>query len=131
SHRKRAEHWLRESEVRFRALADSAPVMIRRSDPGGKRNCVNKSWRDFTGRALHDELGDGWMKGGHADDRERCRAIFAEAARARQPFVIDYRLRNAAGDYRWVVDRGAPRFLATGDFAGNIGCAVDITERTG
>jgi PAS domain S-box-containing protein len=119
---------LRESEARFRLLADSAPVMIWMSGPDKGCNYFNKPWLDFTGRPLEREMGNGWSEGVHADDLKRCFDIYTRAFESRQPFRMEYRLRRFDGQYRWVLDTGAPRISADGTFEGYIGSALDITD---
>jgi len=123
------EQYLRESEQRFRSMADSAPVMIWMTGPDKLCEFVNRSWTDFTGRSQQQERGTGWVEGLHADDAADSYGTYSAAFDARQPFEIDYRLRRHDGEYRWVVDRGSPRYAANGDFLGYVGSAMDITER--
>lgn len=125
---KRAEQALLESEGRFRLMADSAPVLMWLSGPDKLCTDFNQGWLTFTGRTLEQELGTGWTHGVHPDDLEDCLESFGHAFDRRQSFAIEYRLRCHDGQYRWVLDRGVPRFLENGDFAGYIGCCIDITE---
>ncbi len=120
---------LRESEERFRIMADSAPVLIWIDDP--EQRCVfhNKTWLDFTGRSFAEEDGDGWLESVHPDDRPHWSRQYALAFEAREPFTIDYRLRRADGEYRWMLETGVPRWLPNGTFAGFVGSCVDITDR--
>jgi PAS domain S-box-containing protein len=127
--RRQAEHSLRESEARFRSMADSAPVFIWMSGPDKLCTFFNRSWLAFTGRPMEQELGDGWTKGVHADDVERCVATYVKAFDARHPFQMDYRLRRHDGEYRWVFDKGVPRHGPDGTFLGYIGSAEDISDR--
>ena len=120
---------LRESEMRFRTLADSAPVLMWMTDTQKLCSFFNKSWLDFTGRSMDQELGNGWVEGVHPDDRERCFEIYADAFDARREFTMEYRLRRHDGEYRWVTDKGVPRRTVDGTFLGYIGCADDITPR--
>ena len=126
---RRARAALEESEARFRVMADQTPVPLWMSDPDRRYVYVNRAWLAFTGRALDDELGDGWTAGIHPEDFGPRQAAFAEAFDARQSFTLEYRLRRHDGAYRWVLDHGAPRFDGDGTFAGYIGACLDITER--
>lgn len=127
--RRETEAALRESEVRFRNLADSAPVLIWMS--GTDRGCVyfNKSWLDFTGRTLQQELGNGWAKGVHPADLDRCLDHYVTSFDAHAPFSMEYRLRHVSGAYRWILDSGIPRIAEDGAFLGYIGACIDITEQ--
>jgi PAS domain S-box-containing protein len=127
--RKRAEESLRESEARFRTMADTAPVMIWMSGTDMLCAFFNKGWLDFTGRRLDQELGNGWAEGVHREDFDRCLEIYTNAFNARQEFTMEYRLRRFDGEYCWVLDHGVPRTDAGSEFLGYIGCAIDITER--
>ena len=118
-----------ESEERFRITANSAPVMIWMAGTDNLCDWLNQSWLAFTGRALEQEIGDGWMEGIHPDDRERCIEIYASSFDARQPFSTEYRLRRHDGEYRWLLDHGVPRYAPDGEFAGFIGTCIDIHDR--
>jgi len=129
SERKRANQNLRESEERFRLVANSAPVLIWMDDADKLCTFVNKSWLDFTGRTLEQELGEGWTKGVHPADLERCLSIYSGAFNARVDFEMEYRLRRHDRKYRWIVVYGVPRIESDGTFCGYIGSCVDITDR--
>ncbi|HSD45982.1 MAG TPA: sigma 54-interacting transcriptional regulator [Pyrinomonadaceae bacterium] len=120
---------LRESEERFRDIADIAPVMIWIVDSEGRCTYLNKRWLDFTGRTVEEESGDGWMEGIHPADHESCRKSYVNSFAKREPVELEYRVRRFDGDFRWVYDTGVPRYSADGIFLGYIGCAIDITER--
>jgi two-component system, LuxR family, sensor kinase FixL len=126
---KLAQEALRESEARFRGMANTAPVMIWMSGTDKLCTFFNKGWLDFTGRSLEQELGNGWAEGVHREDFDRCFEVYVKAFDARQPFTMEYRLRRTDGQYRWVLDNGAPRIASDGTFLGYIGSCVDITER--
>jgi PAS domain S-box-containing protein len=127
--RKRAEATLRESEERFRLVANAAPVMIWMS--GVEKLCTyfNHGWVEFTGRSPSEELGNGWAEGVHPEDLALCLATYELAFDRCETFQMQYRLRRHDGEYRWVFDQGVPRFNADGSFAGYIGSCIDITER--
>jgi len=126
--RKLGEEALLESEARFRTMADAAPVLIWMSGMDKLCTFFNKPWLAFTGRSLNQEMGNGWAEGVHPDDLQKCLKIYTEAFDARQPFVMQYRLRRHDGEYRWLSDQGVPRFSAQGNFSGYIGSCVDVTE---
>jgi PAS domain S-box-containing protein len=89
----------------------------------------NKPWLEFTGRRIEQELGDGWAAGVHEADRDRCLEIYNSGFDARQPFVMEYRLRRRDGEYRWMLDSAVPRWSGNGKFLGFIGSCIDIHER--
>jgi len=127
--RKIAEEELRESEERFRTVANAAPVLIWMSGPDKLCTFFNKGWLDFTGRTLEQELGNGWAEGVHREDIDRCLDVYQNSFNARESFTMEYRLRRSDGEYRWVLDIGTPRFASDGAFLGYIGSCIDITER--
>ncbi|HWG96553.1 MAG TPA: PAS domain S-box protein [Nitrospira sp.] len=127
--RRQVEEALRESEERFRVLADTAPVLIWMSGRDNRISYFNTRWLEYTGRTMEQELGDGWVEGVHSDDVDRCWNIYSEAFDRREPFDLEYRLRKADGQYGWLHESGAPRFLPGGTFAGYHGACIDITAR--
>lgn len=120
---------LRESEARFRNMADHAPVMMWVTDAAGHCTYLNRGWYEFTGQRQEQALGFGWLDATHPDDRAEAERVFLEANAARLPFRIEYRLRRADGAYRWAIDAAAPRFTQQGEYLGYVGSVIDITER--
>jgi PAS domain S-box-containing protein len=120
---------LSESEARFRALADTAPVLIWMSGADKLYNFFNKSWLDFTGRRPEQELGYGWTDGLHREDFDRYLETYLHSFDARQEFTAEFRLRRHDGKYGWLLAKGVPRFGGDGALLGYIGSAIDITER--
>lgn len=113
----------------FRVMADSAPVLMWLAGTDAKCSFFNRGWLDFTGRSHDQELGDGWREGLHPRDVDRCLTRYLRAFERREPFEMDYRLRRAGGDYRWVLHRGAPVYDTGGTFSGYVGACIDVTER--
>jgi PAS domain S-box-containing protein len=126
--RKNAEARRRESEDRFRLVANTAPVLIWMSGTDKLCTYFNQRWLDFTGRSLEDELGNGWAEGVHCEDLQRSLQIYSDAFDRRHRFTMEYRIRRHDGEYRWILDIGVPRFNADGTFSGYIGSAIDITD---
>jgi PAS domain S-box-containing protein len=127
--RRLAEEAIRESEQRFRLVANTAPVMIWMSGPDKLCNYFNKPWLEFSGRPLEAELGDGWAEGVHPEDLRACLDTYVQAFDRRESFSMQYRLRRYDGEYRWLLDIGVPRSNPDGSFEGYIGSCIDITDR--
>lgn len=126
---KQAEQAIRESEARFRNLADNAPVMVWVTEPDGSCTYLSRSWYEFTAQTPETGLGHGWLDAVHPDDRAWSEEIFMRANAKREAFQLEYRLRRADGAYRWNIDAAAPRFSEDGVFLGYVGSVIDITER--
>ncbi len=126
---KRTRSALEESERRFRMMADSAPVFIWLSDESGECTYFNKTWLDFTGKSLEEEIESGWAENVHPDDIAQCLRTYEDAVNKRETFTMEYRLRRKDGPYRWVLDRGVPRYRPDESFAGYIGSAIEINEQ--
>jgi len=105
------------------------PVMVWTAKPDGGFDYVNQRWLRFTGRSLEEELGWGWADRVHPDDRGAALAEYQTAFEQRRPLDLQYRLRRADGEYRWVADTAVPRFGTGGAFLGHIGCCTDVTDR--
>ncbi len=125
---RKTERSLRESEARFRNMADTAPVMIWISGSDKRAAFFNRGWLEFTGRTLEQEQGFGWLAGVDPEYRESCLAGYSSAFENRQPWLAECQLRGADGQFRWVLCRGAARFSDVGSFDGYIVSASDITD---
>jgi PAS domain S-box-containing protein len=119
----------RESEIRFRHVANTAPVMIWMSRTDKLCDYFNEPWLRFTGRPLASELGNGWADGVHPEDMPQCLRTYTDSFDRREPFRMQYRLRRYDGEYRWVLDTGVPRFTQERQFTGYIGSCIDVTDR--
>ncbi len=126
--REEAESALRESETRFKTMADSAPVLVFTSTASGERDYFNRQWQHFTGQLIHPGGVNDWQSLFHPDDLAPYLALREEATRQQQPFNLNYRLMSATGDYHWFLDSSAPRFGADHGFMGFISSCIDISD---
>ena len=124
---RRVEKSLRRSEEHFRLLSNAAPVMMWTAGPDKVRIDVNRGRLDDTGQAAEPRSGNDWTDAIHPDDRARCLEAYTQAFARRETFQAEYRLRRKDGEYRWILDTGAPRF-ASAAFEGYVGSAVDVTD---
>ncbi len=127
--RKEAEEALRESEARFRHMADAAPALVWMSGPDARCTWFNRRWLEYTGRTMEQELGNGWTEGVHPGDVHRCLEVYVQGFERREEFEMEYRLRRADGTYGWVLDHGVPLYTPDGTFTGYMGSGMEITER--
>jgi PAS domain S-box-containing protein len=126
---KRAHLALRESEERFRNLANGAPVMIWIEDTAQKRIWSNRRLLEFVGRPMEKEAGERWIQNIQPDDRKHYRRVCRGAFAARQPFETEYRLCRHDGQYRFILHYGQPMYADDHRFIGFIGTCIDITDR--
>jgi PAS domain S-box-containing protein len=124
----KTEQSLRESETRFRTMADTAPVMIWIADPNKAATFFNRGWLEFTGRDIEQAVSDGWSRCVHPDQRNECLAGYSSSFDARRQWHTECQLRRADGEYRWMLCSGAPRFAPDGVFAGYIVSCSDISD---
>lgn len=125
----RYEEARRESERRFRLMADAAPVLMWVAGPDGRFLYVNAGWTTFTGRSDADEIGEGWLSGVHPEDRGSVSAALEAALRGPGRVELEFRLRRHDGTWRWLLCHALPRFEPDGTPAGLVGSCVDFTER--
>ena len=129
THDKTLLQQVQESEERFRVLADNTPITIWRSDK--YHNCiyVNKTWLENTGSQLEDNLGQGWLKYIHPDDKDLAWKSYKEAYDNLDTLSVEYRLKKFDGSYIWLLNTGVPYYDANNNFDGYIGSNVNITEQ--
>lgn len=127
--RVRSEAQLRESEDRFRNIADHTPVMLWVTDETGYCTYLNRTWYEYTGQQRGEGEGFGWLKAVHDEDRPGAERAFLRANEEQVGCEVDFRLRRADGSYRWCIDAAAPRFDGQGRFLGYIGSVIDVDER--
>ena len=126
---KQAERALRESEQRFRVITDASPILVWMAGTDKLCYYFNKGWLDFVGRTLEQESGNGWAENVHPQDFDRCLQIYTSNFDARRPFEMEYRMRHHTGQYRWILDRGVPRYTPDGAFEGYVGGCLDIHDQ--
>jgi PAS domain S-box-containing protein len=126
---KQAELALRESEQRFRVITDASPILVWMAGPDKLCYYFNKGWLDFVGRTLEQECGNGWTQNLHPEDLDRCLQIYVANFDARRSFEMEYRMRHHSGQYRWILDRGVPRYAPDGTFEGYVGGCLDVHDQ--
>ncbi|ENZ80726.1 MAG: PAS domain-containing protein [Caulobacter sp.] len=128
TNRRRAEERVRESEARFRNLADSAPALMWISHPGGVREFVNRAYVEFAGLDYDSALTLDWRTRIFPDDLPEILKAQLAGEASRAPFSLECRYRRADGEWRWLKSFSQPRLDPSGAFAGFIGIAFDTTE---
>ena len=124
-----ASHTSWKDTQRFRPTADLLPVLIWIADTDKLCTWFNKTWLEFVGRKMEQELGNGWAENVHPADFNRCLETYVTSFDARRSFRMEYRLRRFDGEYLWVLDEGHPMYHDDGAFAGYIGCCLLIDEQ--
>ena len=124
-----AELVIKESEERFRTMAEDADVLIATSDKTGNAIYFNKSWIEFTGRPMDVLINFGWTDLIHHEDREAFLQIYMDAFQKKQPWVGEFRILDENSHYKWLLAKGTMRILPDGSFAGYISSSIDITDR--
>jgi PAS domain S-box-containing protein len=127
--KRKAEAVLRESEERFRVLADTTPSLVCICDAQGRVTYLNDRWLAFTGQDPQTGFGDSWIAFIHPDDIQSVLNVFWRALKDHKPFSAEYRLHRYDGTYRWMLGVASPRVNGDGSFAGFIGSAVDVTDQ--
>jgi PAS domain S-box-containing protein len=126
--RAETERQLAAEQERSRFILEAVPVMVWTATDSGERDYFNPRWLQFTGRALAEELNEGWLTGIHPDDEKRVRALWNQAVATHEPYQAEYRLRRPDGQYRWVLMRATPR-VGTADNTFWVGGGTDIHDQ--
>jgi PAS domain S-box-containing protein len=126
---KKTEETLIRARDFYLTLFNDFPSLIWKTNASKKADYFNKTWLEFTGRSLEDEIATGWMEKIHFDDAPRFLSVLSEAYHQKKPFQLEHRLLDKNGNYRWVINVGRPFNNLDGQFAGFIGSSYDITER--
>lgn len=119
---------VKESEQRFRIMADAAPNLVWALHPDSSIRYVNKSFLDFLGISLDQFISENWMPYIHPEDLEPTIESITEAIRTNQLFAMELRMRRHDGNYRWLLSQGSPSYFPNGDLYGYVGSAIDITD---
>jgi PAS domain S-box-containing protein len=127
--KRKAEALLRESEKRFRVMADTTPSLVWMCDPQGKITYLNERRIAFTGRDPNAGFDVLWTTYIHPDDRKNVLDVVSHALETHQPFTNEYRLRRSDGVYRWMFDVASPRVSGDRSFAGFISSGIDVTDQ--
>lgn len=127
--RKEVENSIIRSRNYYLTLLDEFPVMIWRTDSKGRFNYFNKNWQSFTGRAMEQDIERGWFNNIHPQDRDYAESEFEEKISTESKIECVYRMRNAEGEYRWLLFIGSPYYEIEGGFSGYLGVCQDITNR--
>jgi two-component system CheB/CheR fusion protein len=125
---KRNQVEINQAKELYLKIFEDFPALIWRSGLDKKCNYFNKTWLDFTGRSFEQENGNGWAEGVHSEDFDFCLDTYVKAFDLREAFYMEYRLKNKAGEYRWIRDIGRPFYDLDNTFLGYIGSCYDITE---
>jgi PAS domain S-box-containing protein len=127
--RRHAEVQLRESEARFRNMAEHVPLILWVADAGGECTYVNRSWLEFSGQTPEQALRHGFFTSLHPDDAATSERLFREATTQHVPWSHECRVRRKDGLYRYMIDTASPRFGPGGEFLGYVGLLIDIQDR--
>jgi len=127
--KRKAEALLRESEKRFRVMADTTPSLVWMCDSRGRITYQNERRLVFTGPNPDSDYGESWIEHVHPDDHRNVEDVISQALKDQQAFSHEYRLRRSDGSYRWMFDVASPRLNGDGSFGGFIGSAIDVTDQ--
>ena len=125
---KRQQIDINQAKELYLKIFEEFPALIWRSRLDKLCDYFNKTWLEFTGRTMEQEFGNGWAEGVHPDDFDFCLKTYIEAFDKHEAFLMEYRMKNKFGEYRWIRDFGKPFFDLDNSFLGYIGSCYDITE---
>ncbi|RYZ82515.1 MAG: PAS domain S-box protein, partial [Proteobacteria bacterium] len=120
---------LKESEAKFRTIADAMPQMVWSTLPNGFHDYYNKRWYQYTGVPEGSTDGDAWAGMLHPDDQQRAQAVWEQSLATGEPYEIEYRLRHYSGQYRWTLGRALPITDESGNITRWMGTCTDIHEQ--
>jgi PAS domain S-box-containing protein len=126
---KMKEEIIRDSEERFKNMANTAPVMIWIADVEGLFSFVNKVWLDYSGEGLGSQLGINWLNNVHPDDLEKLVNNYQKALKTKKPFSVEFRLMDKKSKYEWVLIKGTPRYTNENVYMGFIGSCISIHDQ--
>lgn len=119
---------INQAKELYLKIFEEFPALIWRSRLDKLCDYFNKTWLEFTGRTMEQEFGNGWAEGVHPDDFNFCLETYVNAFDKREAFIMEYRMKNKSGEYRWIRDFGRPFYDLDDSFLGYIGSCYDITE---
>jgi PAS domain S-box-containing protein len=126
---RRAEEHLRESEDRFRIMADCCPTLMWVTNAEGLMWFVNRAYREFFGITNEQAAGHNWSQRIHPDDEAEATGAWQRSIEQHTPFAAEGRVQRADGEWRWATSYGEPRFSESGEYLGHVGLSSDITDR--
>ena len=124
-----AEEAIRESEERFRQIADAMPQIVYTCGPDGLIDYANQQWVEYVGVPVEQSTGRKWIEAIHPDDIESVERWERKSVKTEQPFDTEFRLRGKDGQYRWYMSRATPIRNAQGRIVKWIGTSTDIHDR--
>lgn len=128
TNQRKAEQKLKESESRFRSIANDAPAFIFMANLNAEVECINDAWVKFSGLEAGEEIGVVWERISHPDDREHTANVYKKAVTEKSDFQYEMRQLGLDGKYHWILWKGIPRKI-NGEFVGILGFGFDITKR--
>jgi two-component system sensor histidine kinase/response regulator len=120
---------IKDSEFRFKNMANTAPVMIWIADVDGLFSFVNNVWLEYAGEELGNQLGMNWLNNVHPEDSNRLLTNYRASLKMKESFSIEFRFKDKNGNYNWMVIKGKPRFSQENIYMGFIGSCINIQDQ--